>query len=402
MIAPNTLHRRYARLGAMALVAPMMIFLVLVFAWPLAGMLGMAVRDGDLAQVMPRTVAALHDWDGLALPGPQAFAAVAADLAEAAEARTAGIAAKRLGYDDPAWRKTLTDTARALRGSAIAPQDAQARLMGWDANWGKPQIWSALRAASGPFSDRFLLEALDLQRDRAGAITAVPPQGRIYIDILARTFGIAAAVTAIAVLLALPTAYLLMSAPPATGRLLMIAVLLPLWTSVLVRSAAWTILLQDNGLVNAALLKLGVIQAPLSLMYNRTGVVIALTHVLLPFAVLPILTAMRNVPRNQTLAASSMGAGPLRTFAEVYLPQILSGISAGGLLVFILTLGYYITPLLLGGPSDQLLPFYIAQHTTQTANWGLAAALGAILLTATVLLYALYVRLVGVNRIGMG
>lgn len=395
-------HHHSSRLGAIALVAPMLIFLLLVFAWPLAGMLGLAVRDGDLASVMPRTVEALQDWDGAALPSPATFAAAAADLAEAAEARTVGIAAKRLGYDDPAWRKIVTETARALRQADQASPDWQATLISIDPRWGQPQIWAGLRAASGPLSDTFLLEALDLQRDPAGAIIAMPEANRIYIDVLARTFGIAAAVTALTVLLALPTACLLMSVAPPTSRLLMIAVLLPLWTSVLVRSAAWTILLQDNGLVNATLLKLGVISAPLSLMYNRTGVVIALTHVLLPFAVLPILTAMRNVPKTQTLAASSMGAGPVRTFFEVYLPQILSGISAGGLLVFILTLGYYITPLLLGGPSDQLLPYYIAQHTTQTANWGLAAALGAILLTATVLLYALYVRLVGVSRIGMG
>lgn len=395
----------------MALVAPMLIFLLLVFAWPLAGMLGLAVRDGDLAAVMPRTVAALQAPaagarpDGL--PDAAAYAAAAADLAEAARQRTVGIAAKRLGYEDPAWRRIVTDTARALRKADAATQDLTAQdwraaLIAIDPGWGAPQLWAALRAAGGPVSDTFLLEALDLHRDPSGAITAMPEDSRIYLDVLARTFGIAALVTLLAVLLALPTAYLLMTAAPATARLLMIAVLLPLWTSVLVRSAAWTILLQDNGLVNAALVKLGLISAPLSLMYNRTGVVIALTHVLLPFAVLPVLTAMRNVPRNQTLAASSMGAGPLRTFFAVYLPQILSGISAGGLLVFILTLGYYITPLLLGGPSDQLLPYYIAQHTTQTANWGLAAALGAILLTATVLLYALYVRIVGVDRIGMG
>jgi putative spermidine/putrescine transport system permease protein len=186
------------------------------------------------------------------------------------------------------------------------------------------------------------------------------------------------------------------------SSLLMIVLLLPLWTSVLVRSAAWMVILQKNGIINTLLINTGLIAQPLELIYNRTGVLIALTHILLPYAVLPILGAMRNVPKNQTLAANSLGAGPLRTFFSVYLPQILPGISAGGLLVFILSLGYYITPLLLGGAGDQLLPYYIAFNTTQTVNWGLAAALGSVLLAATFLLYAAYVRLVGVQRIGLG
>ncbi|OJF98198.1 ABC transporter permease [Pararhizobium antarcticum] len=162
------------------------------------------------------------------------------------------------------------------------------------------------------------------------------------------------------------------------------------------------VILQKNGLINTLLINIGLIGQPLELIYNRTGVLIALTHILLPYAVLPILGAMRNVPRNQTLAANSLGAGPLKTFFSVYLPQILPGISAGGLLVFILSLGYYITPLLLGGEGDQLLPYYIAFYTTQTVNWGLAAALGSVLLTATFPLYASYIRLVGVPPIGLG
>lgn len=384
------------------LLAPMVLFLALVFLYPIAGMLGLSVRDGDLATVMPGTVTAIGGWDGTGLPDETVFAAAAADLKAAAESRTVGTAGRRLGYEAAAYRKVVTDTARALRSARDADGTWQARMTALNPAWGEPGIWTAIRNSRGPLSDFFLLQAVDLRRDAQGAIAPANDENRLYVTVLARTFSTAAVVTILAILLALPAAYLLASSRASVSRLLMIALLLPLWTSILVRSAAWTILLQQNGLVNAVLMKTGLIGTPLSLIYNRTGVVIALTHVLLPYAVLPILAAMRNVPATQTLASSSLGAGPGRTFLQVYLPQIVSGISAGGILVFILSLGYYVTPLLLGGPKDQLLPYYIAYHTSQTANWGLAAALGAILLVATLILYGAYVRLVGADRIGLG
>ncbi|MEP7101769.1 MAG: ABC transporter permease [Burkholderiales bacterium] len=352
--------------------------------------------------MMPRTVHEIAGWDGKGLPGPATCVALTQDLIEARAARTVGIAARRLNLEDAGLRTTITVTARRLPDSAPPPEACSGVLVEIEPAWAQPPIWHALQRARGPMTDLHLLSALDRQRDDDGHIVSKAGGDAVYVDVLARTFAIAASTTVLCLLLALPTAQLLVSVSPSVSRLLMLALLLPLWTSVLVRSAAWLVLLQKNGLVNQALMWLGVISEPLALIYNRTGVLIALIHVLLPFAVLPISQSMRSLPPSQMRAASSLGAPPWTSFWRVYLPQIIPGMSAGGMLVFILALGYYVTPLLLGGAGDQLLPFYIAYNATQTVNWGLASALGGVLLLATLLMYALYVRLVGVHRVGLG
>src|ERR687894_1595511 len=169
--------------------------------------------------------------------------------------------------------------------------------------------------------------------------------------------------------------------------------MLPLWTSLLVRTAAWFILLQNNGLINSTLIDLGIIDAPLPLIFNRAGVIIAMTHVLLPFMVLPIYSVVTAIPKNLMAAAASMGAGPLRAFWRVLLPLSLPGVLSGSLLVFMVAIGYYITPALVGGANDQMISSVIAFYATGTANWGLAGALGLILLLVTTALYLVYVRL---------
>jgi putative spermidine/putrescine transport system permease protein len=172
----------------------------------------------------------------------------------------------------------------------------------------------------------------------------------------------------------------------------MILVLVPFWTSILVRVAAWIVLLQSEGLVNHALQSLHLINQPLALLFNRTGVVIAMVHILLPFMILPLYSVMQGVPPTYLRAAVSLGSPPLAAFFRVYVPQTYAGIGAGALLVFILSIGYYVTPALLGGPDDQMLSYYIAQYTNVTVNWGMACALGALLLAATLVLYGIYRR----------
>lgn len=388
--------RRRRALGVnavgIALVAPLALFLLAAFFIPLAGMLFLSVDDRELAAVMPRTVAALAGWDGAELPRAAVFEAAGRDLVDARTAKVAGTAARRLGYESGEWRTIVQSTARALPRDIAAVSDWKSALVTADAAWGKPDIWQALARAKGPLTGLYLKSALGLQGGQDSAI---------YVSVLARTFGIALSATAICIVLALPAAYLLASVGQVTANFLMLALLLPLWTSVLVRSTSWLVILQKNGIFNQVLMGLGIIDAPLELVYNRVGVLIALTHILLPYTVLPLYASMKVLPRSQMQAARSLGAGPLNAFFRIYLPQILPGISAGGLLVFILALGYYVTPLLLGGQGDQMLPFYIAYNTLQALNWGLAAALASILLFATVILYALYVRLVGVQRVGV-
>jgi len=181
---------------------------------------------------------------------------------------------------------------------------------------------------------------------------------------------------------------------------LLAAVLLPLWTSLLVRTTAWYILLQDQGLINSALLALGLIGRPLPLLFNRTGVIIAMTHVLLPFMVLPIYSVLISIPRNLMPAAASLGAGPVRAFIYVLFPLTLRGIASGALLVFMAALGYYITPALIGGPKDQMISSVLAFYATGSANWGMAGALGIVLLAATLVLYGIYGRLSATNTRG--
>jgi putative spermidine/putrescine transport system permease protein len=179
------------------------------------------------------------------------------------------------------------------------------------------------------------------------------------------------------------------------------AVLLPLWTSLLVRTAAWYVLLQDRGIINEALIAIGIINGPLPLIFNRIGVVIAMTHVLLPFMVLPIYSVVIAIPRNLMLAAASLGANPLRAFLRVLLPLSLRGVASGALLVFMAAIGYYITPALIGGAKDQMISSVIAFYATGSANWGMAGALGLILLVITTGLYLLYGRLSADPSVGV-
>jgi putative spermidine/putrescine transport system permease protein len=210
--------------------------------------------------------------------------------------------------------------------------------------------------------------------------------------VFGRTFVISAAFTVLCLLLGDPIAYLLANLPERQSNLLMIMVLLPFWTSVLVRTAAWMVLLQKHGIVNDLLLHAGVVSRPLELIYNRTGVYIAMTHVLLPYFVLPLYGVMKGIPRSTLRAALSLGATPMRAWWKVHVPQSLPGVAAGALIVFILALGYYVTPALVGGGDDQMISYFIAFYTNQSLNWGMAAALSLILLTAVVLLVLMYGR----------
>jgi len=222
----------------------------------------------------------------------------------------------------------------------------------------------------------------------------VAPDQRVFSRILLRTFEISAIVTLACLLLGYPLAYWLSTLPARQANVLMIVVLVPFWTSILVRVAAWIVLLQREGLVNKALMSMSIVGEPIALLFNRTGVIVSMTHILLPFMILPLYSVMKSVPTTYLRAAVSLGSPPLAAFFRVYVPQTWPGIGAGGLLVFILSIGYYVTPALLGGPNDQMLSYYIAQYTNVDVNWGMACALGTVLLSATLVLYAIYRRVV--------
>jgi len=263
-----------------------------------------------------------------------------------------------------------------------------------DPRWDDISYWQAIAKNSERWTPDYLLAAVDLKRDVQGSVVKVGADEAAFGRILLRTFSISAVVTVWCLLLGFPLAYWLSTLSARKANMLMILVLVPFWTSILVRVAAWIVLLQSNGLVNRSLMGLGLIDEPLALLFNRLGVIIAMVHILLPFMVLPLYSVMKSIPGTYLRAAVSLGSSPLAAFFRVYVPQTYPGIGAGGLLVFILSIGYYVTPALLGGADDQMLSYYIAQYTNVNVNWGMACALGGVLLAATLVLYALYRRVV--------
>jgi len=317
---------------------------------------------------------------------------LALDLKDNASTGANATIARRLAYVDASARSLVMGTARKIRSASPSP-DWKTVMIQADPAWGEVRNWQLLKHAAGPITPFFLLYALDLRQDASGHILAAPPEQSLFIDVLLRTFAIAALVTCLTLLLGFPVAYLAANWNSPLASVLLALVLIPFWTPLLVRTAGWLVMLQDNGVINQFLLSIGAVSQPMKLIYNRFGVVVSMTHVLLPFMILPIYSVMKTVPKHLQQAALSLGASPTTAFVRVYLPQVKPGITAGALLVFILALGYYITPALLGGQSDQMLSSFIAFYVSGTANWGLAAALGLILLVSTLILYAIYQRL---------
>ena len=380
---------------AVALTLPLLAFLVVFFLVPLASLLVRAVENPEVADALPRTGQALAGWDRNSSPDAAAYAAVVADLAAINDTAQAGVLARRLNSEVPGGRSLVMGTYRAVQseesGFKELPADqAKAKLIETDARWEELPYWQAIAQNSSRWTPDYLLAAIDFKRTPQGDIVKVADDEAAFSDILGRTFQMSAVVTFFCLLLAYPLAYWLSTLPERKANVMLILVLLPFWTSVLVRIAAWIVLLQNNGLVNRFFMWIGLTDTPIPLLFNRVGVIIAMVHILLPFAILPLYSVMKSVPPNYLRAAISLGSAPFAAFVRVYLPQTYPGVAAGGLLVFITSIGYYVTPALLGGAGDQMLSYYVAQYTNVEVNWGMACALGGVLLTATLVLYSIY------------
>ncbi|CAJ0719393.1 ABC transporter permease [Ralstonia mannitolilytica] len=387
------------RAMALALVAPLAIFLLLIFVVPIGALLTRAVQNPEVADALPKTVAALKSWDRKAPPADAAYAALAADLTTVRDGEAMGALARRLNVEISGFRSLVAKTARAMpladdngKPLTLTPAQTRAKLLELDERWGDTAYWQAIAKNGSRTSPFYLLAALDHRQDAFGHIQATDPDEQIYVAVFVRTFVISAMVTLFALLLGYPLSYWIASLPERRANLVMVMVLIPFWTSILVRVAAWIVLLQTEGLINHGLIDLGIIKEPLALLFNRVGVYISMTHILLPFMILPLYSVMKSIPPTYQRAAVSLGSHPFAAFWRVYVPQTYPGIGAGALLVFILALGYYITPALLGGPNDQMVSYYVAYFTNVTINWGIACALGALLLLATLVLYAVYGR----------
>lgn len=374
---------------SLLLLAPLLFFLVGFFVWPLFSMMAQSVSDPAVLRLLPRSSEVLSDWDRKSPPTIPMQMALMEDLKAVNDDQALGDMVRRLNSARSGFRTLMGKTTSALKETANPPVD----LVSIDKRWEKPEFWLAIADALSPYTDRNLLAAIDLGRNATGDIEHLPPDQSVNGVILMRTFWIAALVTFACACIGFPYAIIAASLEGWKRDLMLGAVLLPLWTSLLVRTAAWFILLQEQGLINDLLRAIGLIDAPLALIFNRTGVIIAMTHVLLPFMVLPIYSVLITIPKNLMPAAASLGAHPLRAFLRVLLPLSLRGVASGALLVFISAIGYYITPALIGGPGDQMISSIIAFYATGSANWGMAGALGVVLLVATLLLYSVYARL---------
>jgi len=389
---------RRDRLRSLLLAAPLLLLLTLSFALPIVLLLSRAVYDPTVADALPRTSRVLGDWDGKGVPGDAAFAALGEDFKENQAKGTAYELAKSLNARLPGARSQVLKTVRKLEGTSDTPVAEIVKSVPF---WSQTSTWVTVEAATHRLTSFYLLGALDLKWNAQGRLERVPPEQAIFVQVFIRTFMVAAIVTLGTLILGFPLAYLMANAPKGLAAVLIVAVLLPFWTSILVRTAAWTVLLQKFGLVNDLLLWLGVTHDRLDLMYSRIGLIIAMTHIQLPFTLLPIYSVMRTIPPSQMRAAYSLGGRPLTSFWRVYFPQALPGVMAGCLLTFILCLGYYITPVLVGGASDQLISNFIANYVNVDLNWEMAAALSFILLVLTLVLFALFARLLGLDRLNM-
>ena len=391
---------------------PLAAFVGVTFVAPLGAMLTRSVHMPVVADALPETLRLLGEWDGSALPGETVFRALGQELLAARDARTLGQVATRVNRVEGGLRSVLTRTARRLRTAAPSLEAASGgatsawrdAMVDMDDAWSEVATWNAIRRAGERFTGRHYLHALDLDEAPSGGIVAQPEDLRIYLPLLGRTLMVSLAVTALCLVLGYPVAYLIAHAPPGRAPLLLLLVLVPFWTSLLVRTTSWIVLLQNEGVVNDLLVAVGLLDddGRLAMIYNMTGTMVAMTHVLLPFMVLPLYSVMRTVPPEYMRAAASLGATFPAAFRRVYWPRTLPGVAAGCLLVFILAIGYYITPALVGGRTGQLISNMIAYHMQQSLNWGLAAALGGILLVCVLALYLLFDRLVGVERMRLG
>ena len=393
-----------SRVRALLLVLPLLAFVLVFFLFPIVHMLFRSVDNRIVASVLPRTVVSIQDWDPdrMGLPGEAVFEALVRDIQTAFEKKTLGRAGRRLNYEKPGMSSLFRKSGK--RVARITGPPYRDRLIGIDKRWGDISTWRLIHRESGVLTRAYFLAAADLRLNDRGAIVRQPEPRRIYLILFSRTLWMSALITVLCLLLGYPVAYLLATLPLRISNLLMILVLLPFWTSLLVRTTAWIVLLQTQGVLNDILVFVGLVseEGRLPLIHNKFGTIVAMVHILLPFMILPLYSVMKTIPASLTRAARSLGATPFTAFVRIYMPNTVPGVGAGCIIVFILAIGYYITPALVGGRTGTFISNFIALHVSETLNWGLAAALGALLLGLVLALYLIYDRIVGVNKMKLG
>lgn len=362
------------------LVAPLLVLVTIAFIVPIGYTLFKSVKNPEVTAALPRTTAALETWSGENQPHEEIYQALISDITEGEDRRTYGAMTRRLNFEENGARSSLMKAKRAVaKLEAPYAQSLPAAVP----EFGEVGIWRLIKQHSNPFTAQYLLRALDLKLDTQGELHRVASNQAIFIDLFKRTFGISIFVTLLCVLLGYPTAYYISTLSNRAASYAMLFVLIPFWTSILVRTTAWFILLQREGPINAVLLSSGAIDEPLTMIFTRFAVYIAMVHVLLPFFILPLHSVMKRLGTEYIKAAASLGAPPWRQFVTVYLPLTMPGVAAGAIIVFMLSVGFYVTPALVGGLQDQMVSYYIAFFANQTINLGMASSLAVLLLVFT-------------------
>ena len=440
-----------SKLRAFGLAVPLLAFVIVSFIVPILILLWQGIYDDDYATDMPNISQVLEEWDGYEAVSEKMYEALVRDFIVAmsidrALTTRAGVRVNReisgaislhkklmrsvgklkLSYDgkeqkaksifralakeDKNRNYILSPAERSEIGKELAT-DAVKKYAPFEQlvlksskKWSNIEIWRAMKVASRTYSPAYLAASLDYNYTFDGKFEKRDEDRQIHILLFFRTLEISLVVTIACLLLGYPVAYLLAGLPVRSANLLLILVLLPFWTSLLVRTTAWIAMLQGQGVLNDLFVVFGFATDDdrFSLIYNKTGTLIAMTHILLPFMILPLYSVMKTIPPSYVRAARSMGATNWTSFWRIYFPQSVPGIGAGALLVFILAIGYFITPALVGGQDGIMISNMIDFHMRKSLNWNLAAALGLVLLVFVLFLYWLYDRIVGIDNMKLG
>ena len=392
---------RKNKIRALFLVLPLALFITVTFVIPIISMLTRSVDDKQINTVIPKTFELYKQWDQKELPSEEMYATIFNEIMTA-EKWQIGKASTRMNYSKSGWKSLIKKSKRKFKKIEEGPYKEQ--MIAIDKKWADMEYWKALGQMVDPITFGYYLNAVDLKYDSNKKIVRQPEKRRIYNYTWYKTIKISVLVTLFCLILGYPIAHLLATLPLKLSNLLMIFVLLPFWTSLLVRTVSWIVILMQNGIFNNILVWAGIVSDDnrIQLIYNETGTLIAMTQILLPFMVLPLYSVMKTIPPSYMRAALNLGAQPMHAFYRVYMPQTVPGISAGGLLVFVLAIGYFITPELVGGSDGQLIGHWIAYHLKSSLNWGLCSALGTILLVAMLVLYWVYNKIVGIENIKLG
>ena len=396
---------RKNKIKAFLLVVPLLLFLIITYILPIGDMFMRSIDDKMVTNMLPKTFTAMEKWDGKEMPPEEVFAGFYSDFKILVQNKEHGKLAQRLNKEKNGFNSIIKKLFRQVQRNKIDEgQSIKEQIMKVHKRWRDVEYWQAIKRTAPPYTTAKYLKGMDMYYGPDGNIMQVEEDRRIHRILWLRTLEIAFFVTLFSFLMGYPIAHLLATLPMKYSNLLMICVLLPFWTSLLVRTASWMILLQQQGIVNDFFVMIGLVaydNRP-EMMYNKEGTYVAMTQILLPFMVLPLYSVMKTISPSLMRAGKSLGGTPFIAFWKIYFPLTIPGIGAGCLLVFILAIGYYITPALVGGASGTLISNQIAYHMKTTLDWSFASAMGLMLLTGVLVVYWVYNKLVGVDNIKLG